>query len=447
MWPISICMSPDVVSMCTSTVPLPKGTSVMTWFIFTACGMFVPPPSALASSPSLRTSAIHSSLKNGYLSATVSSVCRPLPVAGTLAASIPTGTIRTCRPRRVRSGSSSGSAIRSGSCPPCASRWRSASTATRASATAPTSSAPSSTMASTSSSSPSCARGAASASLCAPSTASTRIPPRLRLPPTGGPSPSPRRTPMAEHPVLPGAEPFSASGGPHGALVLHGFTGSPQSMRGLAEAFAGAGLAVELPRLPGHGTAIEDMLETGWSEWSTAAERAYEELAGRCDKVVVGGLSMGGTLTLWLAERHPEIAGIVLVNPAAEPPAESFREMLQGILDSGNPTMPAVGNDIALPDVTELAYESTPVAPILAMLRAVSEIAAGLAKIECPVLLMNSPQDHVVPPSSSDLVAERVSGPLERVTLERSYHVATLDYDKDDIERRAVEFATKVTAS
>ena len=252
---------------------------------------------------------------------------------------------------------------------------------------------------------------------------------------------------MAEHPVLPGAEPFSAPGGPHGALVLHGFTGSPQSMRGLAEAFAGAGLAVELPRLPGHGTAIEDMLETGWSDWSTEAERAYEELAGRCDKVVVGGLSMGGTLTLWLAERHPEIAGIVLVNPAAEPPAESFREMLHGILDSGNPTMPAVGNDIALPDVTELAYESTPVAPLLAMFGAVSEIAAGLPKIECPVLLMNSPQDHVVPPSSSDLVAERVSGPLERVTLERSYHVATLDYDKDDIERRAVEFATKVTAS
>jgi carboxylesterase len=156
---------------------------------------------------------------------------------------------------------------------------------------------------------------------------------------------------------------------------------------------------------------------------------------------------MGGTLTLWLAEHHPEIAGIVLVNAAAEPPAESFREMLQGILDSGNPTMPAVGNDIADPNGTELAYESTPVAPLLSMFDAVSEIAAGLEKIECPVLLMNSPQDHVVPPSSSDLIAERLPGPVERVTLERSYHVATLDYDKDDIERRAVEFAKKVTAS
>jgi carboxylesterase len=253
---------------------------------------------------------------------------------------------------------------------------------------------------------------------------------------------------MPENPVvLAGAEPFSAPGGPHGALVLHGFTGSPQSMRGLAQAFAAGGFAVELPRLPGHGTTVEDMLETGWSDWSAIAERAYEELAARCDKVVVSGLSMGGTLTLWLAERHPEIAGIVLVNPAAEPPAESFREMLQGILDSGNPTMPAVGNDVAQPGQTELAYESTPVAPLLSMFGAVSEIAASLGQVECPVLLMNSPQDHVVPPSSSDLVAERVSGPLERVTLERSYHVATLDYDKDEIERRAVEFARKVTAS
>jgi carboxylesterase len=218
-------------------------------------------------------------------------------------------------------------------------------------------------------------------------------------------------------------------------------------MRGLAEAFAAAGFAVELPRLPGHGTAIEDMLETTWADWSAAAEAAYTDLAGRCDKVVVGGLSMGGTLTLWLAENHPEIAGIVLVNPAAEPPAESFREMLQGILDSGNPTMPAVGNDIADEGKTELAYESTPVAPLLSMFDAVNDVAEGLGTIHCPVLLMNSPQDHVVPPSSSDLIAERVPGPLERVTLERSYHVATLDYDKDEIERRAVEFAKKVTAA
>ena len=252
---------------------------------------------------------------------------------------------------------------------------------------------------------------------------------------------------MSEHPILAGAEPFSAAGGPHGALVLHGFTGSPQSMRGLAEAFASAGFATELPRLPGHGTAVEDMVETGWGDWSATAGRAYAELAARCDKVVVAGLSMGGTLTLWLAERHAEIAGIVLVNPAVEPPAESFRDMLRGIVESGTTVMPAIGGDIADPGQTELAYDGVPVPSLLSLCEAEDEVAAALGAIDCPVLLLNSPQDHVVPPASSDMVAARVSGPVERVTLERSYHVATLDYDRDDIERRAVEFAHKVTAA
>src|SRR3954467_7806998 len=114
--------------------------------------------------------------------------------------------------------------------------------------------------------------------------------------------------------VIPGAEPWSATGGPNGVLVVHGFTGSPQSMRPLAEAFAAGGFTVELPRLPGHGTVIEDMVPTRWGDWSGAVEAAYTELASRCEKVVVAGLSMGGTLTAWLAANHPEIAGVVLVN-------------------------------------------------------------------------------------------------------------------------------------
>src|SRR5580704_15003176 len=60
--------------------------------------------------------------------------------------------------------------------------------------------------------------------------------------------------PIVTAPVLHGAEAFSAPGGPDGVLVLHGFTGSPFSMRPLADKLAEAGYAVELPRLPGHGT-------------------------------------------------------------------------------------------------------------------------------------------------------------------------------------------------
>ena len=246
--------------------------------------------------------------------------------------------------------------------------------------------------------------------------------------------------------ILPGAEPFSAEGGPHGVLVVHGFTGSPQSLRGLAQAFAAAGFAVELPLLPGHGTTVEDMAKTGWDDWSSAAEAAYQELAGRCDRMVVAGLSMGGTLAVWLATRHPEVAGMVAVNPAIDPPAPSFIEMMQGALDAGTEFMPAVGNDIADPRETELAYDAVPVRAMISLISQGQALYDDLGKITCPVLILNSPQDHVVPPVSSDVLAAKVSGPVERVTLERSYHVATLDYDKDEIEARAVEFARKVTS-
>jgi carboxylesterase len=218
-------------------------------------------------------------------------------------------------------------------------------------------------------------------------------------------------------------------------------------MRGLAQAFAAAGFAVELPRLPGHGTTVDDMLTTTWADWSGCAERAFDELAARCDRVVVAGLSMGGSLAVWLAAHHPEIAGVVAVNAAVDPPAESFRQMMRQLMSDGHTTMPAVGNDVADPDVTELAYEATPLAPLLSLCEAGDELFAKLGDIHCPLLVMNSPQDHVVPPVSSDLLASRVSGPVERVTLQRSYHVATIDYDKDQIEAQAVQFARKVTSS
>jgi carboxylesterase len=253
---------------------------------------------------------------------------------------------------------------------------------------------------------------------------------------------------MDTYPILPGAEPFSAPGGPHGALVLHGFTGSPQSMRGLAEAFARAGFAVELPRLPGHGTTVDDMATTGWSDWTAATEAAYDDLASRCERVVVAGLSMGGSLTVWLATRHAEIAGIVVVNTVVTLADEmaALRPDLEKMLADGQVTMPGVGGDIADPDARELAYPETPIASLLSLFDGVGALKHDLDKVNCPLLVASSPNDHVVPPGSSDHLAAAVRGPVTRLALERSFHVATLDHDKELLEREAVAFATRVTS-
>ena len=250
-------------------------------------------------------------------------------------------------------------------------------------------------------------------------------------------------TPTPE--ILPGAEPWSSAGGPSAALVLHGFTGNPHSMRGVAQAMADAGFTVELPLLPGHGTTVEDMMETTFDDWSAAARSAYQELAARSDQVVVVGLSMGGALAAWLAIHEQDIAGIVCINASVSVP-EPLRAMAQELLDAGEVVAPGIGSDIADPDATELAYPETPLAPLLSLMAAADEFGGQLDRVTCPTLVITSSNDHVVPPENSDQLAAAVSGPVERVTLERSYHVATLDYDKDEVIERTVDFARKVTS-
>ena len=251
---------------------------------------------------------------------------------------------------------------------------------------------------------------------------------------------------MSELAIVPGAEPLSAGGSEVGVLVVHGFTGNPGTMRPLAEALVGAGVSVEMPRLPGHGTTIEDMMTTTWADWSDATEAAYTDLAGRCRAVVVAGLSMGGTLTVWLAARHPEVAGIVCINPAVAAREPEVKEMVTLMLGAGETVSPGIGSDIADPDARESAYEGTPLSCALSLFEALDDLQPLLPAVTCPLLLLTSPEDHVVEPASSDHLAASVSGPVERVSLDRSYHVATLDYDKELIAERTIAFVRKVTA-
>jgi carboxylesterase len=251
-------------------------------------------------------------------------------------------------------------------------------------------------------------------------------------------------------PILPGCEPWShtaISADAPGALVIHGFTGNPSSMRGMAEAFAAAGFHVEMPRLPGHGTSVQDMAATSWSDWLGEAEAAYQRLAARASRLVVAGLSMGGSLTLQLGADHAEIAGLVCVNPATQPQAAEMVDAVRQMVDAGTEMFPGIGSDIADPDAAEIAYPEVPLRSLLSlMVDGLTPLGRALPSITMPLLLLNSPQDHVVEPAQAEFLTATYGGPVERVILERSYHVATQDYDKQLIFDRSVAFASRVTA-
>ncbi len=248
-------------------------------------------------------------------------------------------------------------------------------------------------------------------------------------------------------PVLPGAEPWSHLGSrPVGALVLHGFTGNPSSVRIVAEALGAVGYHVELPRLPGHGTVVDDMYETGWADWTGEVAAAHERLRGRVDTVVAVGLSMGGSLTLWAGLHLPGIAALVCVNPLTVPQPDVVLEMIDEMLEEGTRILPGIGSDIADPEAVEISYEGTPLLPLSSLMRdGVAAITDRFGELTVPLRLFTSRQDHVVEPSNSEHLAATYGGPVEHTWLDRSYHVATQDFDKQLIVDETLAFVGRVT--
>jgi carboxylesterase len=247
--------------------------------------------------------------------------------------------------------------------------------------------------------------------------------------------------------VLDGCDPWShAAGSEAGVVVIHGFTGTPASVRAVAEAFAAAGHDVELPRLPGHGTSIEDMLGTGWADWSGEVAACLGRLCERVDVVVLVGQSMGGTLALRAALDHPSVAALVCINPATCLRDDETMAMLDDFLEDGIEIVPGEGSDIADPDSTDIAYPGTPLAPLKSLLLdGVAPITDRFGELTMPLRLFTSRQDHVVLPSDSVHLATTYGGPVDHTWLERSYHVATRDFDRDLVVAEALAFVDRVT--
>ena len=248
-------------------------------------------------------------------------------------------------------------------------------------------------------------------------------------------------------PLLPGAAPYSADGGPIGVLVCHGFTGSPQSMRPWAEHLAAAGFTVRLPRLPGHGTTWRELNATRWPDWYAEVERAHAELADRCETVFAAGLSMGATLATRLAEQKGAgIGGLVLVNPSYG--TDRFDARFAKCIGWLVKSRPGIGSDIKKPGVTEECYDRTPVQAFASLQELWKVVVADFARLTAPVLMFRSRADHVVEPLSARLLLDgATSTTVREVMLDDSFHVATLDNDAPAIFDGSVAFIREHTGA
>ena len=234
------------------------------------------------------------------------------------------------------------------------------------------------------------------------------------------------------------------SGGKIGILVIHGFTGSPESIRPWAQGFGDAGFTVLAPALPGHGTTVDDLNRTQWNDWYKRVENAFLELKSSCDRVFVAGFSVGGALALRLAQiRGSEMEGVLLCNAAIFDDRAFLR--LLPLVKHFLPTTKSGAMDVKRQGVIRHSYDRMPLRALDSLRKLWKTVEENLFMVDVPLMVSYSVEDHVVHPVNSETIIDNVySSTIREVIFEDSYHNVAWDNDAEVLIEESIQFVHDV---
>lgn len=230
--------------------------------------------------------------------------------------------------------------------------------------------------------------------------------------------------------------PWRMGSGRRGALILHGFAGTPPELRGLGELLAAQGWRCHGPALAGHARTPEDLARTRWSDWVDSARDALDGLFEECDEVVVAGQSTGGTIALHLAATDLRIAAVATL---AAPVWLSG--LAQRILPVGKHVIRwhRAGDDVdlyRLEGIEELwSYGMRSTRAIHELVRLCGVVRDELPQVRAPALVCHGERDRVIDPANAAEIARRLlcAREVRRLMYPRSGHGMSVDIDRDAV--------------
>lgn len=260
-------------------------------------------------------------------------------------------------------------------------------------------------------------------------------------------------------------------GGSSGVLLIHGLTGTPNEMRTVARGLNRAGFTVLAEQLAGHCGSEADLLKTGWQDWFSSVETAAENLRKEVDRIFVGGLSMGALLALKYAIEHPgKVSGLGLYGTTFfydgwSIPTIGRLSFLLPIFDRlgigkkhvAPESFPfGIKNERIRRSITKKMFSGDSAAagltghpwPSLAEFYRLSrDVQRNLGRVTTPSLVVHARDDDVASLRNAELIENRVSGIVETVVLDDSYHMITVDQQRDLVIEKSIAFFRKVEAA
>ncbi|WP_243041505.1 alpha/beta hydrolase [Dyella sedimenti] len=264
---------------------------------------------------------------------------------------------------------------------------------------------------------------------------------------------------------------FRFEGGRSGVLLIHGLTGTPAEMRLVGKGLSRAGFSTYGMQLAGHCGNADDLIATGWHDWYASVEAAAERFRQEVDHLFVAGLSMGAVLALKLAAEHPDwvkgvgVYGATFKYDGWATPWYGKLSFLLPLIDRfgiGRHRMVHENEPYGLRDerlrqqISSLMLGGDSAAaglpgnpwPSLAqMYKMAAVVRRDLPRVAAPCLIAHATEDDVASIGNARLVERSVSGPVETLWLEDSYHMVTIDRQRRLLIDRSAAFFQRIAAT
>lgn len=238
-----------------------------------------------------------------------------------------------------------------------------------------------------------------------------------------------------------------------GCLILHGLTGTPGTVATLKNALSGAGFRTSAPCLSGHGGTESDLGASTWQDWYETVRIAFHTLKKETEKVYCAGISLGALLSLKLAlDEGWGVRALALLSTPLE--LSLFPKVaillvrhspLKWIVKSVPKNLEmSVGDPEGRERYDELSLPALPANAAFELVALQKDILKQLTKITNPIIMLHGRHDKVAPLSNLKLVKNLVASDIvETVIFNRSYHVLTMDIEKETVANTVVDFFEK----
>ncbi len=235
-------------------------------------------------------------------------------------------------------------------------------------------------------------------------------------------------------------EPFLFEAGKRAVLLLHGFTSHSNDVRMMGRFLQKHGYTCYAPIYSGHGVPPEELLKSSPADWWEDVQNAYNYLKELgYEEIAVGGLSLGGALSLKLGYSVP-IKGIF---PMCAPVRLRSRDYLyKSVLEFARTYKKMEGKTPEQIEAEVAAFDNERLQELLTENKLfVDDIANNLDLIYAPIFVIQASLDMMVDPESANIIYESVSSNEKYIKwYKESGHVITVDKEKNQLHEDILEF-------